>query len=76
MKGHHSSGENSSHKLVSIAEAYKIAVSGAEREDPLTEGRKQAILNQLSRVDDRLKMINKNSAEIEEKIYQMLREAQ
>jgi hypothetical protein len=61
--------------LISIAEAYKSSIEEAEKENPEIELRKQAIINQLGRLDDRLKIINKNSADIEEKIYLMLREA-
>ena len=39
------------------------------------EGRRQAIMTQLTLIDERLKEVNRNSGEIESKIYQILREA-
>jgi hypothetical protein len=39
------------------------------------EGRRQAIMTQLNLIDERLKEVNRNSGEIESKIYQILREA-
>lgn len=39
------------------------------------DGRRQAIMTQLSLIDERLKEVNRNSGEIESKIYQILREA-
>eukprot|EP01112_Ceratiomyxa_fruticulosa_P001217 TRINITY_DN1121_c0_g2_i1.p1 TRINITY_DN1121_c0_g2~~TRINITY_DN1121_c0_g2_i1.p1 ORF type:complete len:764 (-),score=147.66 TRINITY_DN1121_c0_g2_i1:176-2467(-) len=75
MVGSHSAGEAASHKLIPINDAYRQAVGAAERDDPLMDGRKQGILTQLSLLDQRLKEINQNSQEIEERIYAMLRDA-
>ena len=75
MIGNHSTGEAASHKLIPIADAYKSAIRSAEKDDPLMDGKKQAIFNHLSRIDDKLKMINQNSSEIEERVYQLFREA-
>jgi hypothetical protein len=43
MIGNHSSGEAASHKLISISEAYKAAVTSAQKEDPLMDGKKQTV---------------------------------
>ncbi len=39
------------------------------------DGRRQAIMTQLNLIDERLKDVNRNSSEIESRIYQILREA-
>lgn len=45
------------------------------QDDPLLDGRRQSVMTQLSIIDERLKEVNRNSGEIEERIYQLLREA-
>ncbi len=41
----------------------------------MLDGKKQAIFSQLSRIDEKLKTINQNSLEIEDRVYQLFREA-
>ena len=74
MVGNHSGGEASSHKLSAIGDAYRNSVAASSKEDPLLDGRRQAILNQLNSVDQRLREVNRNSSEIEDQIYRALQE--
>jgi hypothetical protein len=41
----------------------------------MLDGRKQSIVNHLSRIDNKLRDINKNCQLIEEKIYQLFKAA-
>ena len=75
MVGSHSTGEASQHKLIGIGDAYELALKESQKGDPLLIARQQEIKNQLKAVDEKLRAVNKNSAEIEEKIYQALQDA-
>jgi hypothetical protein len=75
MVGSHSSGENATHKLIGISDAYETAKAASLKQDPILQSRTTDIKQRLACVDEKLRQVNKNSAEIEEQIYQMLQEA-
>ena len=75
MVGSHSTGEAAQHKLIGIGDAYEMAIKESKKGDPLLQARQAEIRNQLQAVDQKLRDVNKNSAEIEERIYQMLQDA-
>jgi hypothetical protein len=72
MVGSHSSGDAATHKLIPIVDAYETALTESTRNDPILEGRRAAIKEHLAALDAKLLDVNKNSAEVEEQIYQLL----
>jgi vacuolar-type H+-ATPase subunit D/Vma8 len=75
MVGSHSAGDAATHPLIPIAEAYTQALAAARKEDRLLETRRGAIIHHLRVVDERLERVNKNAAEVEERIYAILQAA-
>jgi len=75
MVGTHSQGEPATHKLIAIADAHDTARAASERQDPVLLQRTQQLAEKLKAVDRKLREVNKNSAAVEESIYQMLQEA-
>ena len=75
MVGSHSHGEVASHKLISIKDAYDTACAASQKEDPVLSARSAHIGERLRNVDLKLREVNKNSAAVEEQIYQMLQDA-
>lgn len=71
MVGTHSSGEASAHKLISIQDAYVSAVDQSKHEDPVLLSKRVHIQQLLGDVDDKLREVNLNFANVEEKIYQV-----
>ena len=75
MIGSHATGVNATHKLISVTEAYREAVAASQQEDPLLTARHQALRNQLGVNEERLNILKRNVAEVEEMIYRILQEA-
>ena len=75
MTGSHSSGEASTHKLRPIQEAYEAALEQSRKKDPKLKNQRSTILQLLTQLDDKLREVNLNFANVEEKIYQVLKEA-
>jgi hypothetical protein len=72
INGHHSQGDNNGHKLVKITDAYSKALRDSKDYDPLLEKRKNHLAECLSKIDNKIKEINKNAASLEEQIYKKL----
>lgn len=75
MTGTHSSGEASTHKLISISDAYMNAVEQSKKTDSVLTSKRENIQQLLAELDDKLREVNLNFANVEEKIYQALKEA-
>ena len=75
MVGSHSFGEAALHKLIGIGDAYDAAISESLKSDPLLAQRQAEIKTQLRAVDAKLRDVNRNSAEVEERIYKALQDA-
>jgi hypothetical protein len=75
MVGNHSTGEPASHKLISVADAYRDAVAAAAQDDPLLVGRQQALRAQMTQVEERMTLVKQNASEAEETLYRILQEA-
>eukprot|EP00002_Diphylleia_rotans_P033019 TRINITY_DN6990_c0_g1_i6.p1 TRINITY_DN6990_c0_g1~~TRINITY_DN6990_c0_g1_i6.p1 ORF type:complete len:624 (+),score=86.56 TRINITY_DN6990_c0_g1_i6:55-1926(+) len=72
MVGSHSSGDNATHKLVHISDAYRTSLSDSMKVDPIVQERRISIMGQLSQIDSRLREVNTNSASLEEALYALL----
>jgi hypothetical protein len=75
MVGSHASGDAALHKLIAIGDAYDAALSESIKPDAALSQRQADIRAQLRAVDAKLRDVNKNSAQIEEQIYQALQRA-
>eukprot|EP01105_Mastigella_eilhardi_P016383 TRINITY_DN3742_c0_g1_i1.p1 TRINITY_DN3742_c0_g1~~TRINITY_DN3742_c0_g1_i1.p1 ORF type:complete len:285 (+),score=73.89 TRINITY_DN3742_c0_g1_i1:1000-1854(+) len=75
MIGNHSTTEMYSHKLVPITQAYSHALTRSSKEDPAVHARKRALQAQLQRIRTLSEDISRNSQQVEDNIYQLLREA-
>ncbi len=75
MVGSHSTGEAAQHKLIGIGDAYDAALAESINPDPLVSQRQAEIRAHLAAVEGKVRDINRNAAEVEEQIYQMLQEA-
>ena len=74
MLGSHASGDYANHGIIAIENAYSNAINDAHSEDPELKKQKGHIANQLKRIEDKLKEINKRYKSVEEKIYEELKE--
>ncbi|GMI06883.1 hypothetical protein TrRE_jg4655 [Triparma retinervis] len=70
MIGSHSMGEAANHKLVSMSDAYNAA-----KEDPIIAQKKKGIMDELNKIDDKMRAINLNFATVEERLYNILKES-
>ena len=75
MVGSHSTGDAAQHKLIGIGDAYDAAVAESLKPDPLLAERQAELRLNLRAVDAKLQEVNRNSAEVEEKIYKALQDA-
>jgi hypothetical protein len=75
MVGHHSSGEASRHKLISVAEAYTTVLEEANQPDKVLEQREQAIKNQLIAIGQRNKNVVKMAEHLTQQIQAMAAKA-
>ncbi|KAH9262347.1 hypothetical protein BASA82_000615 [Batrachochytrium salamandrivorans] len=75
MVGSHSKGEAANHKLISLQDAYEIALKESEKPDLLLRQTTQELKNQLRTVDTKLRDVNGNSAKVEEELYKCLQDA-
>ncbi len=75
MVGSHSMGEAANHKLVSMADAYNAAMVESKKQDPLIAQKKKQIMEELNKIDDKLRSINLNYATVEEQLYSMLKKS-
>ncbi|GIQ87421.1 hypothetical protein KIPB_009457 [Kipferlia bialata] len=69
MEGTHSSGEAATHRLISLRDAYKRAVTSSTRDDPLLVAKQSDAERQLRNVDERLREVYRNSASVEEDLF-------
>jgi len=75
MVGSHSTGEASMHKLIGIGDAYDAALNESLKPDPILVQRQNEIKAQMRAIDGKLRDVNRNSAEVEERIYKALQDA-
>jgi hypothetical protein len=75
MVGNHSNGEAARHPLVNVADAYQSVVQEAESTDPVIQGRRQQIANQIASVHARSKAVEKMANGIEVQIEEAYKQA-
>lgn len=75
MTGHHSSGESSRHKLVSIMDAYRSIFESSQNPDQIFDGRKREIVEQVQAILDRAKAIEGNQSTLERELEDRFRRA-
>ena len=77
MTGSHSFGDKATHALVSLDDAYDEAVDAAAAlgEDAALGSRRASVVDRLALVDAKLREVNVNFADCEEKIYASLQRA-
>ena len=75
MTGSHAKGENASHPLIPIKDAYDRAVEAVSERNPQITKRARAIDEQLRRMDDQLQSIVANEKNVEEEIMRIARAA-
>lgn len=75
MMGTYSHGEAANHRLIPIPQAYEQAINASRKEDPAVEQRRQAIIQYLHKIDERVEEVHKNSADVQEELYRRLQEA-
>ena len=73
MIGSHSMGEASTHKLVSLQDAYDGCVRESRKVDPLISQKKHRIEQELNKIDNKMRDINLNFATVEEELYNVLK---
>ena len=73
MIGSHSMGEAATHKLVNLSDSYLAAINDSKKVDPSVVSKKQKIMNELNKIDSKLRDINLNFATVEENLYTMLK---
>lgn len=76
MVGHHSTGDASRHKLITIAEAFKSVAESANAIDPILESRKAAIKTQRLAVEERAKQVVANADTIQTQLDDIYARAQ
>jgi hypothetical protein len=74
MIGSHSMGEAATHKLVSLQDAYDKCIKESKKVDPLITQKKHRIMEELNKIDNKMRDINLNFADVEEKLYNTLKE--
>ncbi|TPX35146.1 hypothetical protein SmJEL517_g02368 [Synchytrium microbalum] len=75
MIGNHANGEASKHKLVSVAEAYDTVMVESNERDPVLQGRRLEIQNQMAAVSAREKAVEKMGGHVEVLVEEMYRKA-
>ena len=73
MIGSHSMGEAATHKLVSLQDAYDGCVRESKKPDPLIAQKKHKIMEELNKIDNKMRDINLNFATVEEELYSILK---
>eukprot|EP01006_Ploeotia_vitrea_P017777 TRINITY_DN49012_c0_g2_i1.p1 TRINITY_DN49012_c0_g2~~TRINITY_DN49012_c0_g2_i1.p1 ORF type:complete len:507 (+),score=25.73 TRINITY_DN49012_c0_g2_i1:74-1594(+) len=72
MVGSHSTGENASHPLIPINEAYKQNMVILGRESEAVETKQNRITQQLTRIEERLNDIHDNATTVEKQVRAIL----
>lgn len=75
MIGSHSMGEAANHKLVSMGDAYNAAVVESKKVDPIITQKKKGIMEELNKIDNKMRAINLNFATVEERLYNILKDS-
>ena len=75
MVGSHSMGEAATHKLVNLGDAYNAAISEAKKSDPVVQAKRLGIMEELNKIDTKLRAINMNFAQVEEDLYGILKKS-
>lgn len=72
MSGTHSTGENATHHLVPIQDAYQSSMDDLERERMIVEERRKTIYSQISSIDRRMQAVNQNHEQCQDQIYEIV----
>lgn len=72
MSGSHSIGENATHQLVPIQEAYQSSMEDLERERLIVEERRKTIFAQVASIDRRMQQVNQNHEKCQDQIYEIV----
>ncbi|GKT35909.1 hypothetical protein ADUPG1_008972 [Aduncisulcus paluster] len=75
MEGTHAVGENATHKLVELKEAYDQAKEASTKQDRGISSRCSQLRSRLREVDERMREVCRNSKEIEEELFTIVRKA-
>jgi hypothetical protein len=72
MSGSHSTGENATHTLLPIQDAYQRSMEDLERERLIIEERRKTIYAQVSSIDRRMQSVNQNHEQCQDQIYEIV----
>lgn len=75
MKGSHSTGEYSRHKLVPIGEAFQKSIADLDEERRWVEKRRNTIRAQLSALERKMSEVNENHEKCQEQLMKIVQEA-
>ncbi|KAJ3220698.1 hypothetical protein HK099_004099 [Clydaea vesicula] len=75
MVGNHSNGDCAKHQLVSVTDAYNVVLQEAQAVDPVLQGRRTEITNQISAVNSRAKAVEKMGHLVQTQIDEIYRRA-
>lgn len=75
MTGSHSSGENATHQLTFLQDAYLASMEDLDREAAIVEDRRRTIGQQLESVDRRMAAVNANYDRCQDEIYEIVQRA-